>query len=188
MKVIEGRLPGVRLIEPVVHGDHRGFFLESYNRERMVQHGLAMEFVQDNHSLSVEPGVLRGLHYQLTPKAQTKLVRVVAGAIFDVVVDIRKGSSTFGQWEGYELSAENKRQLLVPQGFAHGFCTLVPNTEVLYKVDELYSSQHDRGIRWDDPEIGIQWPIQTPILSDKDKNHPGLLEADNNFVFAKDGI
>ncbi len=131
--------------------------------------------------LSVEIGVLRGLHYQLNPKAQTKLVRVVSGAIYDVAVDIRKKSSTFGQWVGVNLSEANKRQLLVPQGFAHGFCTTEPQTQVLYKVDEYYSPLHDRGILWNDPAIGIDWPTANPILSDKDQKHPLLKDAEVNF-------
>jgi len=183
MKVYDTKLPGAKLIEPAVFGDHRGFFMESYNEERFHQHGIRHKFVQDNHSLSAEVGVLRGLHYQLNPKAQTKLIRVTSGAIYDVIVDIRKGSPTYGQWQGFILSAANKRQLLVPRGFAHGFCTLVPNTEVQYKVDEFYSPEHDRGIAWNDPALGIDWPISAPILSDKDGKHPTLAEADNNFVY-----
>lgn len=183
MIVREGSLPGVKLIEPVVFADSRGFFMESYNQERFASHGITTVFVQDNHSLSSETGVLRGMHYQLAPRAQTKLVRVTAGAIYDVIVDIRRGSPTFGQWEAFELSAENKRQLLVPQGFAHGFCTLSPNTEVQYKVDCLYSAEHDRGIAWDDPAIGIAWPTDAPILSAKDAKHPSLAEAEHNFVY-----
>lgn len=183
MNVHEGRLPGIKLIEPVVFEDNRGFFLESYNAERFNGQGISAIFIQDNHSLSTEIGVIRGMHYQIGPKAQTKLVRVTAGAIFDVVVDIRHGSPTFGQWEAFELSAANKRQLLVPQGFAHGFCTLMPNTEVMYKVDCFYSAEHDRGIAWDDPLIGIQWPTISPILSAKDTQHPSLGAADNNFFF-----
>ncbi|CAM3694151.1 dTDP-4-dehydrorhamnose 3,5-epimerase [Cohnella lubricantis] len=183
MKVINTRLAGVKLIEPAVFGDNRGFFMESYNAQTFASHGITCEFVQDNHSLSAEAGVLRGLHYQLNPKAQTKLVRVIVGAIYDVVVDIRSGSPTFGQWEGFILSSENKRQLLVPRGFAHGFCTLVPNTEVMYKVDELYSPEHDRGIAWNDPALGIDWPTSKPILSEKDGQHPLLADADYNFFF-----
>jgi dTDP-4-dehydrorhamnose 3,5-epimerase len=183
MLIIETKLPGAKLIESSVFGDHRGFFMESYNEEVFFKHGITNRFVQDNHSLSVEAGVLRGLHYQLSPKAQTKLVRVTAGAIYDVIVDIRKGSPTFGKWQGFILSSANKRQLLVPKGFAHGFCTLVPNTEVQYKVDEFYSPDHDRGIAWDDPALCIDWPTLRPILSDKDRSHPNLNEAENNFVY-----
>ncbi|GLI09891.1 dTDP-4-dehydrorhamnose 3,5-epimerase [Paenibacillus tyrfis] len=181
MNIIPTKLEGVVIVEPAVFGDNRGFFMESYNGEKFKKFGIDHQFVQDNHSLSVESGVLRGLHYQLNPKAQTKLVRVAAGAIYDVAVDIRKDSPTFGQWVGVILSAANKRQLLVPKGFAHGFCTLVPNTEVLYKVDELYSPEHDRGIAWNDPALGIDWPTANPILSDKDGKHPVLNDAEINF-------
>lgn len=143
--------------------------------------GITYNFVQDNQSLSAEVGVLRGLHYQLTPKAQTKLIRVLSGVIYDVIVDIRRNSPTFGQWVGVILSEYNKRQLLVPIGFAHGFCTLVPNTQVLYKVDEYYSPENDRGILWNDPALGIDWPISSPVLSDKDQRHPLLKDAEINF-------
>ena len=181
MKITETKIPGVLIIEPRIFQDARGFFMESYNRRTYRESGLDYNFVQDNHSLSVEAGVIRGLHYQLQPKAQTKLVRVIRGAIYDVVVDIRKNSVTFGQWVGIILTEHNKRQLLVPKGFAHGFCTLVPNTEVEYKVDEYYSPEHDRGILWNDPDLGIDWPVSTPILSDKDQNHPRLKDAEINF-------
>jgi len=155
--------------------------MESYNQEVFHRLGLDYHFVQDNQSLSKETGVIRGLHFQLNPKAQTKVVRVLAGAIYDVAVDIRKSSPTFGQWVGVILSEENKRQLVIPKGFAHGFCTLVPNTIVAYKVDEYYSPENDRGILWNDPELNIDWPTSNPILSDKDKNHPVLKEAEINF-------
>lgn len=174
-------ISGLILIEPKVHGDHRGFFMESYNDSLLKQHGISCDFIQDNQSLSAEPGVLRGLHYQLNPKAQTKLIRVLTGAIFDVVVDIRRNSPTFGQWLSVILSEYNHRQLLVPRGFAHGFCTLVPNTQVLYKVDEYYSPENDRGILWNDPTLGINWPTSTPILSQKDQRHPLLKDAEMNF-------
>jgi dTDP-4-dehydrorhamnose 3,5-epimerase len=183
MKIYETNLPGVKLIEPAVFGDHRGFFMESYNEEVFRRYGITHKFVQDNHSLSAEAGVLRGLHYQLNPKAQTKLVRVTAGAVYDVVVDIRRGSPTYGKWQGFILSAANKRQLLVPKGFAHGFCTLAPNTEVQYKVDEFYSPEHDRGIAWNDPALGIDWPTSSPILSEKDGKHPRLEDTENNFDY-----
>jgi dTDP-4-dehydrorhamnose 3,5-epimerase len=183
MKIVDTKIPGVKLIEPVVFGDSRGFFFESYNADVHRRHDLNYVYVQDNHSLSVNAGVLRGLHYQLNPKAQTKLVRVTAGAVYDVVVDIRKGSPTYGKWQAFILSAENKRQLLIPKGCAHGFCTLVPDTEVQYKVDEFYSPEHDRGIVWNDPELGIDWPTAEPILSEKDRNHPTLAEAENNFAY-----
>lgn len=181
MKLISTKLAGLYIIELDVHGDNRGFFMESYSSAKFAELGISHLFVQDNQSLSVETGVLRGLHYQLNPKAQTKLVRVVSGAIYDVAVDVRKESPTFGQWIGVILSEANKRQFLVPQGFAHGFCTIVPNTQVLYKVDEYYSPEHDRGILWCDPAIGINWPTSKPILSDKDQKQPLLKDADLNF-------
>lgn len=181
MKSTALKLEGAKLLEPIIHGDSRGFFMESYNEQVMNELGIEYRFIQDNHSLSVESGVLRGLHYQLNPKAQTKIIHVIAGAIYDVIVDIRKDSDTFGQWMGFILSADNKRQLLVPQGFAHGFCTLVANTQVTYKVDQYYSPEHDRGILWNDPALGIDWPISEPILSEKDKKHPLLQDADLNF-------
>ncbi|SFE85956.1 dTDP-4-dehydrorhamnose 3,5-epimerase [Paenibacillus algorifonticola] len=183
MRVIDAELLGLKLLEPEVFEDHRGFFVESYNANSLQNHSIQTIFIQDNHSLSVDAGVIRGLHYQLNPNAQTKLVRVTAGAIYDVVVDIRKGSPTFGHWQGFILSAANKRQLLVPQGFAHGFCTIVPNSEVQYKVDALYTPEHDRGIAWNDPALGIDWPTSAPILSDKDGKHPVLADAEINFVY-----
>lgn len=143
--------------------------------------GVKFNFIQDNQFLSAEVGVLRGLHYQLNPKAQTKLIRVLTGAIYDVILDIRRNSPTFGQWVGVILSEYNKRQLLVPKGFAHGFCTLVPNTQVLYKVDEYYSPENDRGILWSDPALGIDWPTASPVLSSKDQHHPLLKDAELNF-------
>ncbi|WP_339220214.1 dTDP-4-dehydrorhamnose 3,5-epimerase [Paenibacillus sp. FSL W7-1332] len=181
MNVTPLKLTDAFVLEPVVHGDHRGFFMESYNDSLFKQHGITYNFIQDNQSLSVEAGVLRGLHYQLNPKAQTKLIRVLTGAVYDVIVDIRKSSPTFGQWVGVILSEHNHRQLLVPKGFAHGFCTLVPNTQVLYKVDEYYSPENDRGILWNDPALGIDWPTSKPILSDKDQRHPLLKDAEMNF-------
>ncbi|MDU9689543.1 dTDP-4-dehydrorhamnose 3,5-epimerase [Priestia aryabhattai] len=183
MNIIKTKFEDAVLIEPKVFGDHRGFFTESYNKEMFQQNGIDMDFIQDNHSLSQQPGTLRGMHYQLNDKAQTKLVRVTRGAIYDVIVDIRKGSPTYGEWQGFILSADNKRQLLVPKGFAHGFCTIVENTEVQYKVDELYSPEHDRGIAWNDPALNIDWPFNNPVLSNKDTKHPTLAEADNNFTW-----
>ena len=183
MKVTATKFSGVILIEPTVFGDQRGFFMESYNQSTFIKHGIANQFIQDNHSLSSEMGTLRGLHYQLDPKAQSKLVRATAGEIYDVVLDIRKGSPTYGQWQGFVLSASNKMQLLVPRGFAHGFCTLSSNSEVQYKVDEGYSAEHDRGIAWNDPLLAIDWPTTNPILSDKDSKHPLLADAEINLVY-----
>ncbi|RKN85284.1 dTDP-4-dehydrorhamnose 3,5-epimerase [Paenibacillus ginsengarvi] len=185
MKLIETKLSGVVLLEPVVHGDHRGYFMESYTRSKLEEIGHGYDFVQDNQSLSVQAGVVRGLHYQLAPKAQTKLVRVLTGAVYDVVVDIRKGSPTYGEWIGVVLSEDNKRQIVVPKGFAHGICTLVQNTQLLYKVDEYYSPAHDRGIRWNDPALGIDWPIASPVISAKDDAQPFLADAENNFVYGE---
>lgn len=181
MKVKSLRLNEVKLLEPVVHLDQRGFFLESYNESLLRDNEIKYKFVQDNQSISKEAGVLRGLHYQLNPKAQAKLIMVVRGAVYDVVLDIRRSSPTFGQWVGTILSEHNHRQLLVPKGFAHGFCTLVPNTQVLYKVDEYYSPENDRGILWNDPALGIDWPTSNPTLSDKDQRHPLLKDAEMNF-------
>nr|WP_245540282.1 dTDP-4-dehydrorhamnose 3,5-epimerase [Thermodesulfobacterium thermophilum] len=161
--------------------------MESYNKRDFEEIGLFFDFVQDNHSLSVQAGVLRGLHFQLNPKAQTKVVRCLKGAIYDVVVDIRKGSPTFGKWIGVILTEHNRRQIVIPKGFAHGVLTLVPNTEILYKVDEYYSPEHDRAIRWDDPDLKIDWPINNPILSDKDKNAPFLKDILDEINFYYEG-
>lgn len=187
MKVIDTTLLDAKIIETDVFGDHRGFFTESYTKTKFEDAGVDFDFIQDNHSLSVEPGVLRGLHFQTPDKAQTKLVRATTGVIYDVIVDIREGSPTYGQWEGFILSEHNHRQLLVPKGFAHGFVTLTPNCNVQYKVDESYSAKHDGGIAFDDVELGIKWPIQIEkaILSDKDKQHPTLAEFDNPFVYGE---
>lgn len=181
MKIVRTKLDGVVLLEADVFTDHRGFFMESFNERKMAELGFPIHFVQDNHSLSAPKWTLRGMHYQLQPKAQTKLVRVIAGSIYDVVVDLRKDSPTYGQWESFHLSADNKLQLLIPKGFAHGFCTLEENTEVLYKVDEYYSPEHDRGILWNDPDLKIEWPTEHPILSDKDRRNPPLKHAELNF-------
>ena len=173
MKVTDTRLADVKIIEPQVFRDERGFFFESFNQERFEAAVGRVNFVQDNHSKSTR-GVLRGLHYQLPPKAQGKLVRVIQGEVFDVAVDIRKSSPTFGQWVGETLSGDNKKQLWIPEGFAHGFITLSDSAEMLYKTTDYYASAYERSIRFDDPTIGINWPDNTsPILSSKD------LAADN---------
>ncbi len=165
---------------PVRHRDARGFFSETYNAGMLTQHGIDLVFTQDNHSLSVEAGVVRGLHYQLPPFAQDKLVRVVRGRIFDVAVDLRRSSQTFGRWVGLELSAERGNQILIPRGFGHGFVTLEPNTEVFYKVTSGYAPSADRSVRFDDPTIGIEWPtLGDPFtLSDKDRSAPFLADAE----------
>ena len=182
MKVISTALPGVLILEPQVFGDARGFFTESYNRRRFAAAtGLDIDFVQDNHSRSAR-GVLRGLHYQLR-QPQGKLVRVVQGAVFDVALDIRRDSPTFGRWAGVELTADNRRQLWVPAGLAHGFVVLSDSADFLYKTTDYYAPEHERSIRWDDPAIGIQWPlaahgIDTPILSAKDREGLPLAQAE----------
>lgn len=174
MKRVETKLKDAYILEPSVHGDHRGYFMESYNKAKFEALGLHFDLIQDNHSLSSEVGILRGLHFQINPKAQTKIVRVLTGAIYDVAVDLRYGSPTFGEWIGVHLTEENKRQLVVPKGFAHGFCTTAPHTQVLYKVDEYYSPEHDSGILWNDPDLGIDWPVSDPILSEKDRAQPSF--------------
>ena len=177
MNIIETTLPGVLLLEPQVFGDARGFFMESWNRQTFADQGLDIDFVQDNHSRSTR-GVLRGLHYQLNDP-QGKLVRVSSGAVFDVAVDLRRSSPCFGRWVGYELSAENKRMLWIPPGFGHGFLVLSESADFLYKTTTNYAPQWDRGIRWDDPAIGVQWPLQgAPTLSGKDQVLPLLKDAE----------
>jgi len=176
VKFTQTSLPGVILIEPLVRGDARGFFIETYRADIFKANGIDETFVQDNHSRSAR-GVLRGLHYQ-EPYPQGKLVRCVRGELFDVAVDIRRGSPSFGKWYGTTLSAENKAMLWVPPGFAHGFCALTDDAEMVYKTTEIYHPEADRCIRWNDPEIGIEWPIGEPSLSVKDVNAPLLRDAD----------
>ncbi len=173
-------IPHVILIEAMAFQDERGCFKEMYKRSEFVQQGISPVFVQDNLSHSVR-GVLRGLHYQKHPAAQAKLVSVVRGEIFDVAVDIRQGSPTYGRWVAAMLSASNHQMLYVPEGFAHGFCVLSEEADVWYKVSSEYSPDHERGIIWNDPDIGIQWPIQEPLISSRDGQYPILKEADNNF-------
>ncbi|EOV9569240.1 dTDP-4-dehydrorhamnose 3,5-epimerase [Cronobacter turicensis] len=178
MNVIQTAIPDVLILEPKVFGDDRGFFFESFNQrifEKAV--GRKVEFVQDNHSKSAK-GVLRGLHYQLAPHAQAKLVRCLQGAIYDVAVDIRLGSPTFGQWVGAELSAENKHQIWIPEGFAHGFIALEHDTEILYKTNDFYSRECERSIKWDDEQLNIAWPEKAGIISEKDAMAPAFSNAD----------
>lgn len=173
---------GVKLIRASKIGDHRGFFSEVYSRKSMAEAGIDIEFVQDNHSLSSERGTLRGLHFQAPPFAQDKLVRVMRGAIIDVAVDLRRNSSTYGKYASAIISAQEWNQILVPIGFAHGFMTLEPDTEVLYKVSNFYSPEHDRGILWSDPDLAISWPKMDNVhLSDKDKQLPAFRDIPEMF-------
>ena len=185
MNVIETELTGVRILEPQVFGDARGWFMESWSKKKMEDAGILVDFVQDNHSFSAQKGTLRGLHYQLNPMAQAKLLRVSRGAIFDVAVDIRRGSPTYAKWVGVELTAENYRQLFIPRGFAHGFITLTDDVEVQYKADNFYAPTCDGNIRWDDPEIGVEWPLAPVVLSEKDAAAP-LLAARTELNFTYD--
>jgi dTDP-4-dehydrorhamnose 3,5-epimerase len=183
MEVRSTQIPDVKLLVLRKHGDARGFFSETYNRRDFAALGIALEFVQDNQALSGPAGTVRGLHYQLTPAAQSKLVRVTRGRIFDVAVDIRRGSPTFGKFASSELSADEWNQLYIPAGFAHGYCTLTPDTEVIYKVSDYYMPAHERAIRWNDPAIGIPWPIgeAAAIISDRDRQCPLLAQQPDLF-------
>lgn len=183
VNVSKTQLDGVLIIEPKVIDDNRGFFMECYVKERFAGFGVVRDFVQDNHSLSRLPGTIRGMHYQLNPKAQAKLMRVIRGEILNVVVDIRRGSPSYCGWVGVNLSAENRKQLFIPEGFANGYCTLTPDVEVMYKVDDYYAPEFDRNFRWDDPEVGIEWPVTDPILSDRDRRAPLLKDAENNYRY-----
>lgn len=179
-------LEGVAVIEPKVYGDHRGWFMETYSEASLAQYGINLQFIQDNHSFSAVKGTLRGMHYQLHPKSQAKIVRCSKGAIYDVAVDIRKGSPTYGQWVGIELSADNKKQLLIPRGYAHGFITLTEDVEVQYKADQFYAPDYDRGFLWSDPDVAIKWPSAAePVLSAKDEKAPLLKDAENNFRYGE---
>lgn len=178
-------IPDVILVEPLRHQDPRGFFSETYSRRDLRETGIAVDFVQDNHSLSCQRGVVRGLHFQIEPAPQAKLVRVTHGAAFDVAVDLRHGSPTYGKWVSAVLSAENWQQLFVPAGFAHGFCTLQPDTELLYKTSDYYAPECDRGVAWNDPDLAIDWPIapQEAVLSPKDANQPRLADLPRYFSY-----
>jgi dTDP-4-dehydrorhamnose 3,5-epimerase len=183
MKIIKTGLDDVYILKPKVFGDHRGWLTESYSKRKFEELGIDILFVQDNHSFSAQKGTLRGLHFQINPKAQTKLVRCTKGKILDVAVDLRKGSPTYKKWVAVELTDENKKQLLIPKGFAHGFLSLTDDVEVQYKVDEYYAPDCDRSIRFDDPEIGVDWGIRNPILSEKDVKAPLLKDSDSNFNY-----
>lgn len=184
MNRIDTKLPGVCILEPVVHGDHRGYFMETYSTKTLHDLGIDNVFVQDNQSFSSQKGICRGIHFQNAPMAQAKLVRVTKGAVLDVAVDLRKGSPNYKQWVGVELSADNKRMLFIPRGFGHGFVTLTEDVEFCYKVDNLYSKEHDRGIRYNDPSIGVDWgDVNDALLSQKDITSPLLDDSDCNFVY-----
>lgn len=181
MRFTEAELKGVYVVEPAVFGDYRGFFMESWSRRAFEKTGLHYDFVQDNHSSSTVKGTLRGIHFQRGNKAQAKLVRCVRGAVLDVAVDLRPSSPAYKNWVAVELSAENKRQLLIPRGFGHGFLTLTDDVEFLYKTDNFYAPEADGGIRWNDPDIGVDWGITAPILSEKDSRSPFLKDAVTGF-------
>ena len=181
MKIIDTDLAEVKIVEPQVFGDNRGWFYESYSFEKLAKLGIDVKFVQDNRSYSMEKGTLRGIHFQKSPMAQTKIITCTRGEILDVAVDLRKNSPTYLKWTSVRLSEENKLMLFIPKGFGHGFVTLTEDVEVLYKVDEYYSREHDRSIRFDDRVIGVDWGISDPILSEKDKAAPLLCDSDVDF-------
>lgn len=183
MNFLTTEINGVFVVEPKIFGDNRGWFFESYSKSEFEKAGIKADFVQDNRSFSAQKGTLRGLHCQKEPKAQAKLVTCIKGSILDVAVDIRKGSPTYLKWVAVELNEENKKMLFVPKGCLHGFVTLTENVEVSYKVDELYSPENDRSVCWCDPEIGVEWGVEAPVLSEKDKNAPLLKNSDVDFNF-----
>ena len=181
IKVTETGISGLVIIEPQVFGDHRGFFMESWSQRAMEEAGLHYNFVQDNHSSSTVKGTLRGIHFQYGDKSQAKLVRCARGAVIDVAVDLRKDSPTYKQWYAVELSEENKKQFMIPRGFGHGFVTLTNHVEFMYKADNYYAPEADGGIRWNDPEFGIDWGVEKPILSDKDANNPFFKDIEDKI-------
>lgn len=183
MKVTKTKLDGVLILEPDVFGDHRGWFMESWSKKKYEEVGINVEFVQDNESFTAKKGTLRGIHFQQMPFAQSKLVRVVQGAVLDVAVDLRKDSPTYLEWVAVELSSENKKQFFIPQGFGHGFLTLTDNVQFVYKCDNFYSKEHDRSIRFDDEQIGVEWGVTDPIVSEKDMNAPKVKDSDCNFTY-----
>ena len=190
MKAIKTKIPGVLIIETDVFGDHRGYFRETYSKPKYAEHGIDVEFVQDNMSFSAQKGTLRGLHWQNPPYAQSKLVSCTKGAVIDVAVDIRKGSPTYGEWVSVELTAENHRQFFIPQGFAHGFLTISDDVEFRYKVDNVYNKESEGGMRYDDPSVNVDWGSVLngiePVLSEKDAHGPTLEDANNQFVYKEE--
>ena len=182
MNLIKTKLEGVYILEPRVFGDERGWFMETYSKIKTPEIA-ACDFVQDNHSYSKEKGILRGIHFQNGEHAQAKLVRCIRGAVLDVAVDLRKGSPTYMQWEAVELSAENKKQLFIPRGFGHGFLTLTEDVEFVYKTDNYYNYESDRSIIWNDPDIGVDWGTENPVLSEKDSSAPRLRNSDCSFRY-----
>ena len=186
MKIQSTTIEDVKIICPKKFGDHRGFFSETYSSETFAAKGLHLTFCQDNHSMSQQAGTIRGLHFQINPFAQSKLLRVVRGSIYDVAIDIRQGSPTYGEWVGYTISADLWNQILIPAGFAHGFCTLESQTEVQYKVTAPYSPDHERGIAWDDQDLAIDWPLngKTETLSEKDTKYPSFSELPKYFEYS----
>lgn len=183
MNVVKTKINDVYILEPAVFGDSRGWFMESWSKRNMEELGLSYNFLQDNQSFSAQKGTLRGIHFQIGEDAQAKLVRCGKGSVMDYAIDLRKGSPNYLQWIGVELSADNKRQLLIPRGFGHAFVTLTDDVEFLYKADNYYAPKADRSIRWDDPAIGVKWAVADPIMSDKDKKAPLLCDSDVNFVY-----
>jgi len=183
MDLIQTEINGVYIVEPRVFGDNRGWFCETYSKKAFEELGITADFVQDNRSFSAQKGTLRGLHCQTDPKSQAKLVSCIKGSILDVAVDIREGSPTYMKWVAVELTEENKKMLFIPKGCLHGFVTLSENVEISYKVDDFYSPENDRSICWCDPEIGVEWGVETPVLSEKDKNAPLLKDSDVKFCF-----
>lgn len=181
MNFIKTEIDGLVIVEPKVFGDHRGFFMESWSEQAFAEAGLHYTFVQDNHSSSTVKGTLRGIHFQRGDKAQAKLVRCVRGRVLDVAVDLRPGSPTYKKWVSVELSEENKRMVMIPRGFGHGFVTLTDNVEFLYKADNPYAPESEGGIRWNDPELNIDWGVETPVLSAKDKVNPFLKDAVTDY-------
>ncbi|MBR1926029.1 MAG: dTDP-4-dehydrorhamnose 3,5-epimerase [Clostridia bacterium] len=184
MEIKKTELEGAYIIVPDIHGDNRGWFMETYSKQKL-EEVIGVEFVQDNHSYSSQKGVLRGLHCQLNPYCQSKLIRCTRGKIYDVIVDIRKGSPTYKKWIKVELSAKNKIQLFIPKGFLHGFITLTDDVEVQYKVDEYYNKECDRSVKYNDPEFRVDWEYENPILSEKDKNAPLYKDSDCEFKFER---